>query len=485
MFLPIELYETIIEQIAPDDPLRQSTILSLTRALPYIPALQTYLFRGIILSRAEQAIQLTLRLLKTDGDEVSLCVQEFCWHNEWTVDAEVVVNLLRKLPGLRSLSLCIGTNFAPEHLEAIFKTPRPDLRYLSLRFRPYVQKATYQRFLSGSYFDSTLACLAEWPPSDLPTLSVVQEAMEPAQAPHISFAQPIVFFRLDKHLADLAHSSYLFSLTSLRLRIPSRPVAGALASLPLSLPSVELLDLSTCNVFGAELTDTLLARLTRLKHVILDNGTLLRKEYDPEDWAVLGKGCALAGVKRTKEREKKLRQARLQTVPVAAPERQARPGRKGVSTAKISLRASPPRQSRVVGVVDTPAASGMRKVRLYPGLPSLCSLATTLPASVPPGKHAEIRQQFEKGWYEGLRQLVETRSRLYKSHGLESATIMKYMDAEETNGSEEGLDGLVEVTEWDDDLDIKAPVLCLAGPEKSAVHEAGCAHSVAWTVWKD
>ena len=48
MFLPIELYESIIEQIAPDDPLRQSTILSPTRALPYIPAPQTYLFRDII-----------------------------------------------------------------------------------------------------------------------------------------------------------------------------------------------------------------------------------------------------------------------------------------------------------------------------------------------------------------------------------------------------------------------------------------------------
>ncbi|KAJ7508682.1 hypothetical protein B0H11DRAFT_39052 [Mycena galericulata] len=480
--LPTELYSSIIEQISPDD--LQQSVLSLTRALPYsIP--KHHLFQHITITRAEQALQLTRRLLKPDAAELSPYVQEFSLRNEWTVDAEVMLNLLRKLPKLRSLSLCVGTNFAPEHLKAIFERPMPDLKYLSLRFRPYVQRATYQQFLSGSYFDSTLACLAEWPASDLPTLSIIQEPMEPSQAPKIAFAQPIVFFRLDWHLADLAQSPYLSSLTSLRLRIPSRPVAGPLTTSPLSLPAVELLDLSTCNVFGAELTDTILARLPRLKHFILDNGALLRGEYHPEDWAVLGKGCALAGVRRTKEREKKLRQARLETAPGTAQECRPRRGRRGVSTATISLRASPERDSRVVGVINTPAATATRKVRLYPASPSLCSFATTLSPSVPPDKHAEIREQFEKGWFEGLTQLVEVRSRLYQSYRLGS-TIMKYADGDEIDGSEEGLDGLVEVTSWDDNVqDIKAPVLCLVGPGKSEAHEAGCSHSVAWTVWKD
>ncbi|KAJ6523604.1 hypothetical protein B0H19DRAFT_1201549 [Mycena capillaripes] len=480
--LPTELYSAIFDQLPPEE--LQQSILSLTRTLPYAPIPIDLLFQHITLSRSEQALQLTRRLLKPDSEHVSLYVREFSLHNEWTVDAEVMVNLLRKLPKLRSLSVCIGTNFAPEHLQAIFKSPRPDLQYLSLRFRPYVQRATYQQFLSGSYFDSTLACLAEWPPSDLPTLSIVQEPMDPGQAPKIAFAQPIVFFRLDSHLSDLAQSPYISSVRSFRLRIPSRPVAGPLTTSALSLPSVELLDLSTCNVFGAELTDTILARLTKLKHLILDNGALLRGEYHAEDWAVLGKGCALAGVKRTKEREKKLRQARLETAPVAAAERRPRRGRRGVSTATISLRKSPPRDSRVVGVIDTPAATAMRKIRLYPASPSLCSFATTLPPSVPPEKHAEIREQFEKGWFEGLSQLIEVRSRLYQSYRLGS-TIMKFVDVDESDGSDEGLDGLVEVTSWEDDVEIKAPVLCLVGPGKSEAHEPGCAHSVAWTVWKD
>ncbi|KAF7347480.1 F-box domain-containing protein [Mycena venus] len=480
--LPTELYSSIIAQISPED--RQQSILSLTRALPYAPIPLYHLFEHITLSHREQVLDLTRRLLKPDGKDVSLYVQEFSLHNEWTVDAEVMVNLLRKLPKLRSLSLCVGTNFAPEHLKAIFQQPMPDLRYLSLRFRPYVQRATYQQFLSGSYFDSTLSCLADWPLSDLSTLSIVQEPMDPAQAPKVAFAQPIVFFRLDSHLSELARSPYMSSAKSFRLRIPARPVAGPLTTSPLSLPSVELLDLSTCNVFGAELTDTILARLTKLKHLILDNGALLRGEYHAEDWAVLGKGCALAGVKRTKEREKKLRQARLETVPVPAQERRPRRGRRGVSTATISLRKSPTRESRVVGVIDTPGATAMRKIRLYPASPSLCSFATTLSPSVTPDKHAEIREQFEKGWFEGLTQLREVRARLYQSFRLGS-TIMKFVDVDESDGSDEGLDGLVEVTSWEDDVDIKVPVLCLVGPGKSEAHEPGCAHSFAWEVWKD
>ncbi|KAJ7150320.1 hypothetical protein C8R46DRAFT_963590 [Mycena filopes] len=482
--LPTELYVAIIEQIPWDG--YQQTVLSLTRALPYAPISIHHLFERITIKHREQAVLLTRRLLKADKDELCRCVREFALEDEWTVDADVVANLLRKLPGLRKLSLCIGTNFAPEHLKAIFQNPRTELQYLSLKFRPYVQRATYQQFLSGSYFDSTLACLAAWPASDLPTLSIIQVPMDPAQAPKISFAQPIVFFRLDSHLADMAQSPYLSSVTSMRLRIPARPVAAPLTSAPFSLPSVELLDLSTCNVFGAELTDTILARLTRLKHLILDNGALLRGEYHAEDWAVLGKGCALAGVKRTKERERKLRQARLETVPVEARERRPRRGRRGVSTAAISLRKSPTRESRVVGVIDTPAATALRKVRLYPASPSLYSFATTLPPSVPAEKHAEIREQFEKGWADGLAQLVEVRSRLYQSYRLGS-TIMKFADADEADGSDddEALEGLVEVTDWEDEVPMKAPVLCFAGPGRSEAHTADCAHSVAWTVWKD
>lgn len=115
---PPELYSSIIEQFPPDS---LQSILALTRALPYDPIPQHHLFERIIITRAEQALQLTLRLLKPDAGKVSQFVQEFSLLDQWTVDAEIMVDLLRKFPKLRSLSLCIGTNFAPEHLKAIFE----------------------------------------------------------------------------------------------------------------------------------------------------------------------------------------------------------------------------------------------------------------------------------------------------------------------------------------------------------------------------
>lgn len=54
----------------------------------------------------------------------------------WIVDAEVVVNLMALLSQLSRITLFVGPNFAPEHLEEMLKKPRETLRYISLRFRP-------------------------------------------------------------------------------------------------------------------------------------------------------------------------------------------------------------------------------------------------------------------------------------------------------------------------------------------------------------
>ena len=47
--------------------------------------------------------------------------------------------------------LNVGTNFAPEHLEEMFENERRDLRRLEIRFRPYVEQASYYQFLKGQY----------------------------------------------------------------------------------------------------------------------------------------------------------------------------------------------------------------------------------------------------------------------------------------------------------------------------------------------
>lgn len=45
--------------------------------------------------------------------------------------------------------LNVGTNFAPEHLEEMFENPRLDIERMEMRFRPYVEQATYYQFLKG------------------------------------------------------------------------------------------------------------------------------------------------------------------------------------------------------------------------------------------------------------------------------------------------------------------------------------------------
>jgi hypothetical protein len=45
--------------------------------------------------------------------------------------------------------LNVGTNFAPEHLEEMFEEPRLGIRRMEMRFRPYVEQATYYQFLKG------------------------------------------------------------------------------------------------------------------------------------------------------------------------------------------------------------------------------------------------------------------------------------------------------------------------------------------------
>jgi hypothetical protein len=145
------------------------------------------------------------------------------------------------------------------------------------------------------------------------------------------------------------------TLKWLRLRIPARPIARPLCGMTPSetspyyasdltpSPDLEFLDISTCNILDNEL-DMILMRFPSLKHLLLDGCPLFRGEGD---WNDFGKRCALAGVRRAKQREKALKawieasQAKAnfdadENLP--SQERRAKRGRKGLATATISLR---------------------------------------------------------------------------------------------------------------------------------------------------
>lgn len=129
--LPSEIYSAILTQVPPDE--RQQAVLSLSRAIPQSPVPLHHLFECIRLKTSEGVFRLYRRV--RGSPEEAGWVKSFALET-WTVDADIVVNLASVLTRLRRITLFVGPNFAPEHLEEILKKPREDLLCLSLRFRP-------------------------------------------------------------------------------------------------------------------------------------------------------------------------------------------------------------------------------------------------------------------------------------------------------------------------------------------------------------
>ncbi|THV06524.1 hypothetical protein K435DRAFT_960495 [Dendrothele bispora CBS 962.96] len=400
--LPGELYDVILSHVPESD--FRTTILSLTRVLPYSGISTRRLFRDVCLKRPEQVVQFYQRLRskssiitsgteKSEEENVDLTptwVQTFSLES-WTADAEIILNIVQLLPNLTRLTLWIGpTNFTPEHLEEMFDLRRKEagsrcvscvgrLEYLSLRFRPYVQTASYYQFLKGAYFDSALESISCWPQTNLPRLSIIQDPLTdesstsagsevkiappstsfssglPKRTLESGFAQPIVFFRLDTTVPELLRSDSLrLSATSLRLRLPGRSLVKSLLSPPPPnppsfgapvvpgstthvprkyyppknaylppAPFLNFLDVSSSAVPETAIP-LILARYPYLTHFIADDCAILRGELATRDggrdWAKLAKECSLAGSHKAKDREKKIK-AWLEEEKVAYEER--------------------------------------------------------------------------------------------------------------------------------------------------------------------
>ena len=373
----------------------------------------------------------------------------------------------------------------------------------------------------GAYFDSTLLAISHWPTVTLPTLSIIQDPLEPGIVQKQTFAQPIVFFRLDACLSTLIHSIALSSsLTSLRIQIPARPVARSLCTAaaystighpPTSPipPDLVFLDLSTCGVLENEL-DMLLVYFTSLQHVILDGCDILRGDSLHEGgFKALGKLCALVGVIRARDREKTLKSwMESRVIPDTTddgstgsirPARKAKPGRKGLSTATISFRSPSTNPVTLLESTlplakekDTVAAKSkevISKIRILPPLPCLLSLSVTVPATIKTDDYPIIRGEFETGWAEGIAQLTVTRARMRTSAG-NRVRVMRLVcqrGSEESDEEEEGLEGLVDIDP--DDLDafgtdsgLQAPVLCFSGLQREGEHPSNCGHVIGWSL---
>lgn len=336
-----------------------------------------------------------------------------------------------------------------------------------------------------------------------------------------TFAQPIVFFRLDPNISALIHSPALSCLSSFSFQLPSRQITRSLTTRAFPAPNVEFLDVSTCNVLETDI-DTILASFIRLKHILVDECAVLRGEFRAGDWASLAKRCALSGDKRAREREKNLKiwlekvrrddnagEAEEEVV-VVLPRKGPRKGRRGVSTATISLRDKPVTRTNAASLINIPAPGpsvpiDIPKIRILPPPPSLRSFSTTTSSLVKLDKHPVIREEWERGWAAGIAQLVATRARMFRSlkNGVRIVRFTDDLDDEHLEDlSGDGLSGLVEVDEgyegWDlsveshgEESDARgyalgqAPVLCLAGTRQQVLeHEPGCGHEASVGIWE-
>ncbi|KAH9018250.1 hypothetical protein EDB85DRAFT_1897246 [Lactarius pseudohatsudake] len=131
--LPPELFACILDCV-PSIDLQQTTI-SLLRILSYgrIPNWRRYLFYHIHLKSSDNVWTLDNHLQRTPGD--ADFIKKFTLAT-WTVDADAAINVVLMIPEAEWLCLCIDINFTPDHLRRLFHKPMPNLRYLSLRFRP-------------------------------------------------------------------------------------------------------------------------------------------------------------------------------------------------------------------------------------------------------------------------------------------------------------------------------------------------------------
>ncbi|KAF8324103.1 hypothetical protein DL93DRAFT_97166 [Clavulina sp. PMI_390] len=486
-YLPTELYEAILDQIEPAE--LQRTTFSLRLALPRSPVPLHQLFKHVVITSRAQTPKFWLSLeasAPANGRDRAAAnwVQSFELAT-FDVDADILYNALSLVPRIRYLHLNIGTTFAPEHLDDIFRKPKEDLKCLSLRFRPYVEKATYYQFLKGQYSDILVEDMTRWLENrSLTHISMVQDPL-PAIAfdPQTSFAQPIVFFSLEV-FRSFSCSPLLKHVTHLRLRVPSRMVIAHLVE-PRAFPALRVLDIASTALDRPErVLPVLFARHAKLEHLILDDCSLSR-----ETWRDLARACALAGQSKSRAREKKVNEwletinARQQAHSVTdAPNanaagggnigagaqqgqaRRARAGRRGVATAAFSIRAGPSNASSAASssstaqsaanpnpgsatATQTPARK--TKIRILPPLPTLLTFSTKLNPPPDATKADEWRAEWEAGWRGGIEVLLGARARLRTSLGAVGGhvRVMRFADDADMSddGNEEGLAGLVDV----------------------------------------
>ncbi|CAE6355699.1 unnamed protein product [Rhizoctonia solani] len=450
--LPSEVYAVIFSHVPPSE--RQRAVLNLSRALPRSPVPTSQIYNHIIVYTPAAVFHLYKHFRRRKEHEADLYnpseLVKSISVRAWIVDADLVVNLLALLPSVPIMQMCVGTTYSPEHLHDIFTRPRLALRTLQLRFKPYVEKATYMPFLKGAYFDSTIIQLAKWQVTQdnhLRNLSITQDTI--SYRAHIQFAQPLAFFSF-KPLAELAISPIGQYIRALRISVPAKPVITHIGSTANSFPQLSFLDISTTALpppNAERAIGTLLSRLARLQHIIIDRnaGPMPR---DSPGWATLGRACALAGVERAKEKEheiqlwvdsKRQEEAAAQGdegegAPALAPMDPApvprgRRGRRGLATATVSLRDPRPAPAAPASSSSSTHDPTIRRIRVVPSPPTLQTFSTAYagPSNPSAQQRSDWSRAFVKGFLDGCNTLNKIWQRMRDSA---TVRVMRFTDTD-------------------------------------------------------
>jgi hypothetical protein len=397
--LPPEILDLFLENVPPSE--LQRTALSIQQVFPELAVSDSHIFRHVRVTSPSQLKPLWQRLRedKYEGEgRLIRAVRSFTMAT-FRGDADIMNNILRLIPDIEAMIINMGTNFAPEHLVEAFENPRPKIQRIELRFRPYVDKASYYQFLKGSYFDTAIETMIRtWPPTPTFTrLSIVQDIPPRFSVPHLAkslmnrlklddakdstgisstvttdvsgnpstvastitsadasedelieeeledttpveprgytghgpfpflsdkldgakprtFAQPLVFHDI-RCIQRLAVSDAAKYISHLRLRAPGKDIAKVLSETGegklarMHFPQLRFLDLSTTNLRHDGWFGMLVKRYDKLEHLVLDRTNIFGfqgKDAGAELCAELGKGIVMAGLARSKEREREI-----------------------------------------------------------------------------------------------------------------------------------------------------------------------------------
>ncbi|KAI9607850.1 hypothetical protein H4Q26_005298 [Puccinia striiformis f. sp. tritici PST-130] len=299
--IPSEIWDYILNQL-PNSSL-QETSRNLSQIIRNISIV--YRYKHLIVKDDQELKELISQTYHHNINRITHSISLLSWR---LIDNNLLINLINSFDlQLRIINLLIGPLFAPEQLEELFVSQKPNLELLSLRFnqnvsrrscRSNIQMAAYTKLPKFSFVQD-------------PPPSPVHDKREKEKEEGI--AQPIILFRFWS-ITNLAVSIIGRNITRLRFRIPGRNLTDSLTNnlnnsikyesikvgrqdfkLPiLPFPSLKFLDISTSILTSITSgLNPILRKFSNLEYLIIDRVNLISQSDQEEDLSNSGIGRSI------------------------------------------------------------------------------------------------------------------------------------------------------------------------------------------------